>query len=365
MPSFTISAGAEPLVAPLIVQRDLRRVILLNRVVPAGSSVTFDGSTLRVEGGDAGPVRFDDDAPDVLAGVAGSWASGGAAPSVWDDPSARTDDRAVFGDRWLRLYAIAALALAEDDPVGAEAHLPLAAILPWPWLMGAGDSHWALLAADLAPDAPATPWQHLSFAPAAPVAGRAVDMRWQGRRPASFTVRFPPERCSRSGAQADPVRRAWFDEQVRRLKLAGVRYIRQEDTWRPAESLAASLEPAAGGTSVDDGATDDVPPTPPAGDGASTLPAEDDDTPIVVEPEDDAADVDAEAEVADPDAGITDGGVVPAPAPPPVDDAPAPPAVPGGVVHRTTMGACLVQGLEPLAVDDRLAWTVTRRTDGG
>lgn len=206
-PVIQITAGSNPVVAPILVQRDLRRFLLVNRVIPAGATLQVNMLTHKIRefGGSAsspGPVRTDDgQTPDLIYGAGG----------VVDDPLM---DSLPF-------------------PIVAWWTEPRQPELP---LVSAGTSHWRLLApadrtgAPVAADDTVALGQMRTRVDADGGEPAAITFRWQVERQyGAFSVvyRSPgqqdwwPSVPIPAGDWLDTQRR-WFDAQTRRLMPAGV-----------------------------------------------------------------------------------------------------------------------------------------------
>jgi hypothetical protein len=210
-PIIDIVPGAHAVVAPVFFQRDLQRLLLVNRVIPPGSTLRVDFAALTVEDvADSvslpGPVTMGGKpAPDLVFGT---------VTAGVDEPGFPALDGGPYLTVWTTsINPVPAL------PEAANAKPP-ASILDWPPLFPPGRSNWRLLAGvTQAGDVPQRE-QTLDLADLRIVPCRSeigpgeLRIRWQGQ---------------------SEVPQRWLMEQIQALKLAGVMYVDPGATALPAE----------------------------------------------------------------------------------------------------------------------------------
>jgi hypothetical protein len=232
-PVVDLKAGDHPVVLPILVQRDLRRLVLVNRFIPPGATLRVDlvnHTLMDIQGPPtlAGPVRFGITAPALLYGTAGLVSDTGAG-----DLSGPAD-RPFHVIRWLPDWQRTPGMPEVPGAPGTLDPVPSGKI-PWPELLPLGTSRWSLLVGvgpgnevpALDAEVPHTAIRALP--PTAALGPEQIQFRWIGRRLATFTVIFDEAQLCDGPAAAGPMphRKEWFQEQVRRLKLAGIIYIDQ------------------------------------------------------------------------------------------------------------------------------------------
>lgn len=209
-PVIDLQAGDRPLILPVLVQRNLKRWVLINRIIPPGAALRVDLSARP-------PAVVQLGGPACLEGPV---LHNGARPKL------------LFG---------------EGGQVGGRVTLPL---LLWKTeapavsYLGTGQSDWQLLQGrnlrGMVPEADErlSPSQVRPLV-ATPAPGMAITCYWQGRQPGSFTLRLGPELSGETPQDLPPRQKAWLAEQLGRLKQAGVAYLPE------AELEQASLKPPA------------------------------------------------------------------------------------------------------------------------
>lgn len=218
-PIIDITAVGADLTVPILFQRDLGRLILINRVIPAGATLRLDlsGASPAVTSvtGPAclpGPVRVDGGSPALVYGAGeqlGRGVTGGLRLVTWSEQTTASG-----------------LPLPAPVPGGP---------IPWSSLLGVGDSHWQLLTgctqAGAAPAAAELPLPSLRPLPLAAARTATVSFYWYGRQPGTFTVQYGDALTGEPPADVGPRRHAWLEAQLQRLKQAGLVYL-------PPEQLA-------------------------------------------------------------------------------------------------------------------------------
>ncbi len=305
IPRFTITAGASDCHCPVLVHRGLRSAVLINAVIPAGTSVTVDlrdDSAVDGTGAAVAPGPLDHDA---APGPLLLFARPGIADLSRFDPSGP--------DHLLRWYRRSQL----DGPGAVPREL--GPRLPWAELVGLGVGAWNLQLSDHQPSRGRVDAALLRFRQSTVATAPAhIAMAWDGRRLGTFTLRLDTQHLSRAGDGELHYRRAWLHEQIERLKLAGTIYIKPEDT------AAGQISPSPGD------ALADAPGHGEVGSLGGGTGGESD------------ADTD------------TDSGSTPAPTPPPV-------LLRDGELVVNHLGRIAVgSGLERIALGDRLRWTRER-----
>ncbi len=255
-PVVLITAGEHPVTLPILVQRDLRRFVLINRFIPPGATLKVDLEKHEVHDvtGPAtlqGPVMINDEpAPNLIYGTGGI--AGDIRAYRLTDPPPRQDAARPFHVvRWNKQYRTGHDIPLVPGPPGTSDPVPIANI-PWPPLLGIGLSRWRLLVGvnqhGLVPTLDETiDINQVRPVPATPQTGPAkIDFTWIGRRLATFTVIVPEEHLCGGPAPAGKLkhREGWLRDQIMRLKLAGVIYIEPSATaLMPEADPGASEEP--------------------------------------------------------------------------------------------------------------------------
>lgn len=265
-PVVDIEAGDRPVVLPVLVQRPLRRLFLVNRVIPPGSAIRVDLRDMTVthlRGAAAllGSVTLSDGRqPDLLFGTGGL--IGDPLANQLSGPDVRTFHVLRWSPNFRRGEGIPVVpgvpkGAAPPDPV------PIANI-PLPPLLGFGRTHWRLMAGrNLAGEIPdldePLPSGDLRVAPLSQSNAPArVRFRWRGGKIGTFTVRFPEQQLADGPDPQAPMahRAQWLKEQIERIKPAGVIYLEQgapelaaeppgrEEDWSPALHLWDAVWPA-------------------------------------------------------------------------------------------------------------------------
>ncbi|MDB4896880.1 MAG: hypothetical protein JWN15_3142, partial [Firmicutes bacterium] len=233
-PIVEIVAGDHPVAVPILVQRDLRRLVLINRFIPPGATLRVDlvAHTLTDIAGPVtleGPVRYNETTPPLLYGTGGLVHDTGAGDL--SGPATRPFHLV----RWHKTRRREEGMPEVPGPPGSMAHVPIAN-LPWPALLPLGSSRWSLLVGvgrdNEAPELDAQlPHTLVRALPATVGLGpQAIRFGWSGRRLATFTLRFDQAHLCDGPSPAGLMqhRAAWLREQVERLKLAGVIYLAQD-----------------------------------------------------------------------------------------------------------------------------------------
>ena len=229
-PIVTIWAPEDHAVSlPSLVQRDLRRAVLINRLIPAGGALQVDLNqftlTDLVEGKPSQPVL--NDQPALLFGTGGTLGENrlGPAPPPF---------------RLLRWYTLSQLEplFAAGDP--ADLIDPTAdGKLPWPNLL-----------TPLLPDREPVRWRLLLgnaklglVNPTKATTVAKIDFTMIGRRPGTFSLLYE-DRWVLGTDEVKPLthRAAWLQEQIDRLKLAGVIHLRP-DQIEPSEWNLPAAKP--------------------------------------------------------------------------------------------------------------------------
>lgn len=262
-PVVDIHAGGEPFALPVLVQHDLRRFILVNRLLPPGAAVRVDLTARTVT--DIGAVPSWSGsltlggaaAPDLLFGSAGLTDDGTAGHLSGVDADAIAQ-RPYHLLRWNRnVRAEENLPEVPGEP-GSMGQVPGDG-LPWVPLVPIGQSRWSLqkgVGGSGEPPSIGIPSQAENLR-VVPLDGTEAPLRvvfgWTGRRLGTFTIRFDPGQLW-NGDPADAAEQArresraargfgWLKEQVERLKLAGIVYLDQSEL---APKLEAPAVPEAG-----------------------------------------------------------------------------------------------------------------------
>ncbi|MFZ5824103.1 MAG: hypothetical protein ACOY94_07235 [Bacillota bacterium] len=236
-PIVDIAAGEHPVTVPILVQRDLRRLLLINRRIPPGASLRVDLQTHTVHdvSGPAtlqGPVTIGGaPAPDLVYGT-GGLAGDVRAYRLTDPPPRQEAARPFHVLRWNKEYRTGPEIPEVPGPPGTSDPVPFFNI-PWPPLLGLGTSRWRLMVGvnqlGLTPTLDETvDLKQLRPVPATAALGpERIRFRWVGRRLATFTVIVPEAQLCDGPAPAGKMshRADWLREQIMRLKLAGVIYI--------------------------------------------------------------------------------------------------------------------------------------------
>ncbi|HWI61734.1 MAG TPA: hypothetical protein VNT75_07855 [Symbiobacteriaceae bacterium] len=228
-PVVEIEAGAHDVWFPILVQRGLRRLVLVNRMLPAGCRVRVDLVThtlLHVGGPPAVPTGLivppaEAGGPNLIYGTGALLGESGVSGHPQVVPA-----------HVLKWYRPEDVIIGSDQPLapgpkGAIAEPP--AQLSWPSLLGDGTSQWRLLVGENANGGAFAPNQLIPLAqvrpvPPTPTTGpKQVTFLWEGRQLGTFTLVIDPARLAQG-------RRAWLEEQLQRLKLAGVLYVPWEKT---------------------------------------------------------------------------------------------------------------------------------------
>jgi|GEM_PF-3933985 len=251
-PVVMLTAGERPVAVPILLQRDLRRFVLINRFIPPGATLKVDLEKHEVHDltGPAtlqGPVTIaGEPAPDLVYGTGGI--AGDVRAYRLTDPPPRQDAARPFHVvRWNKQYRTGADIPMVPGPPGTSDPVPIANI-PWPPLLGIGLTRWRLLVGvnpqGFVPTLDQTiDLSELRPVPATPETGPAkIDFTWIGRRLATFTVLVPEEQLCDGPAPAGKMkhRATWLQDQIMRLKLAGVIYIDPSAT-----ALVPEPEPGA------------------------------------------------------------------------------------------------------------------------
>lgn len=236
-PTVDITAGDWPVVVPILVQRDLRRLVMINRFIPPGATFRVDlqNHTVRDLSGPAtlrGPVTIGGDPGPALIYGTGGLVGDVRAYRLSDPPPRDGAARPFHLIRWHRQIRTGPEIPEVPGPPGTTDSVPIANI-PWPPLLGLGTSRWRLLlGVNEKGFAPALDERvevnQLRTLPATPETGPArIRFRWVGRRLATFTVIVPEQHLcdGPTGTGKMKHRAEWLQEQIMRLKLAGVVYI--------------------------------------------------------------------------------------------------------------------------------------------
>ncbi|MDF2629566.1 MAG: hypothetical protein K0R39_3397 [Symbiobacteriaceae bacterium] len=239
-PVIEIEAGAVPVPFPILVQRNLRRLVLVNRFLPPGCRVRVD-LVNHVLTDVSGPAS-------LMTGLIVPPAEAGGPDLIYGTgallgESAVSGHPAVPPAHVLRWYLPGKVLFGTDQPLVPG---PLGAVVPapgelsWPSLLGDGTSHWRLLVGAVLDGGPVAPNQLLPLAklravlPTAATGPAKVIFTWEGRQLGTFTMLIDPARLP--GA-----RRPWLEEQIRRLKLAGILYLPWEETTLTLDMLDGQL----------------------------------------------------------------------------------------------------------------------------
>jgi hypothetical protein len=254
-PVIDIHAGAEPVVLPILVQRDLRRFVLVNRFIPPGAVLRIDmqNRSLQQIAGPlclTGPVRMNATSPpvDLLYGTGGLL--GDPLLSQLSGPLTRPFHLL----RWSDTARTGSNLPEVPGPVGSDNPAPWFS-MPMPPLLGWGYSHWRLMLGanrdGLAPvlgENLIIQDQDLTTQPVTAANGPAkIIFRWLGGQPGTFTVRFPERFLSNepNPTRALPHRVRWLHEQIGRTRPAGVIWYDQN-----APELTPQLPEPVGGPPV-------------------------------------------------------------------------------------------------------------------
>ncbi|MBK5926175.1 hypothetical protein [Rhodobaculum claviforme] len=215
-PVFEIAVSA-PFGPFALIQRDLGRVVVVNRHLPAGGALRIDIARMRWEHlagartTTRGAAELHGTRHDLLAGIAAIaddsvFASAGADPSAGHALDLRPRGGVAFTG-------------ALVDPVDRDAPLPADAPIPMPSLLGEGLSRWRLAALDLSAT---TDVLRAPFRPVLQRAQISLSAVWVGRRPGEFALRLPPGALAPGADDAAQGHRAdWLDRMVDRFRLAG------------------------------------------------------------------------------------------------------------------------------------------------
>ncbi|MFZ5816343.1 MAG: hypothetical protein ACOY93_13770 [Bacillota bacterium] len=236
-PVVEITAGERPVTLPILLQRDLRRLVLVNRFIPPGATLRVDLQHHQIQDLDGpatlqGPVTMGGaPAPDLLYGT-GGLAGDNRAWRLTDPPPRQSAARPFHLVRWSKQIRTGPDIPEVPGPPGSADPVPIANI-PWPPLLGLGTSRWRLLVGanpqGLLPALDeALELSDLRPLPATVQTGPAsIRFHWIGRRLATFTVLVPEEQlCDGPVPSGKMKHRAdWLREQIHRLKLAGVLYL--------------------------------------------------------------------------------------------------------------------------------------------
>ncbi|MFC5704142.1 hypothetical protein ACFPVX_22880 [Cohnella faecalis] len=215
-PVIDITAGANPLVAPILAQRDTGFLLLVNRIIPPGGTIRIDtaASAVRDFGGSPssdGPVLMPDGtAPPLLCGTG----------AILDDE--RSNKLSESDGTPLRLvhWSAAKIESAPLLPKGTSS-----------WrLLQVARSNAESLAADVAPNAAEKGILVADLTTSFPdPAGcpKSVTFRWDiAPIPASFTVAYRADHQSSWYPEAPLAPNvSWLRNQINRLKPAGVAYL--------------------------------------------------------------------------------------------------------------------------------------------
>ncbi|MEM7586320.1 MAG: hypothetical protein AAF560_23210 [Acidobacteriota bacterium] len=231
-PRIRLLAGGSGLRLPVLVQHDLQRAVLINRIMRPGCVLEVDlvqRQLFELSPADAqsepGNLRFRHlPAPPLLFGTGAILGDSALARGPQDPPA-----------HALRWYL--------ENELNPEAEAPLVGDraapdnLPWPGLLPLGTSQWSLLSVELGTTAPTLAIEGLRLRPRRIGEGPSrIEMRWRGRRPGTFALRFEPRHLSRVGDKPRTYRRSWFFEQVDRLQLAGTVRVAPEELAPAVES---------------------------------------------------------------------------------------------------------------------------------
>lgn len=200
-PVIKIAAGPAPVTLPILAQLDRGQLLLVNRFLPPGASLTVDLEQMRLKDEPGprclrGPLETDED---LLLGTADF--IGEPLPAkgiVWE--------RAIAGIPWLtfglsRWRLLLGVTMAGRPPALTD-RLPAAQIRAIP------------------------AWEGDHGLPAP----REIEVRWRGRRAGTFTILFRPVGSQEWQGTGYVLQPAWFREQVERLKPAGTLYLDPADT---------------------------------------------------------------------------------------------------------------------------------------
>ncbi|TJY42624.1 hypothetical protein E5161_07160 [Cohnella pontilimi] len=243
-PIIDIKAGSHPVVLPVVVNQDLRRLVLVNRFIPPGATLRVDLNEYKVMdlAGPStlpGPLLHEGQpAPNLLYGTGGLTGDGEA--ELLSGEAAKP----FHVLKWHTEHRRDADMPQVPGPPGSLRPVPDDGI-PWPPLVTIGTSRWRLMRGikmdGVAPElAEALEHSTLRVMPQNAASGPAeLTFWWIGRRLATFTVQFD-EKLLWDAEGADPKekdrlkqwkdrRKIWFREQIERLKLAGVLYVDQDD----------------------------------------------------------------------------------------------------------------------------------------
>lgn len=201
-PVIEIVAGARPVVLPVLYQRSVQRLLLINREIPPGGSIQVDLEEASVQDLSDTPSRpaallmGGNQAPPLLYGAVAAGLDDGAM--ILDDP----------GGAGLVYWARAVNPVPFVPPMTGNGEMP--ATLPWPPLFPPGDSSWRLMSGVTQSGAPPQ-----SDAPVELTQLRVVPCQAQNA-PGELRIRW-------QGQSNAP--HQWLMEQVQALKLAGVMYV--------------------------------------------------------------------------------------------------------------------------------------------
>lgn len=214
---------------PILVQLDLRRLILINRTIPAGQLLRVDLSEMQVADGDPSrpSTKVLDWEDDLLFATGGFLNGDFPGPDL--PPYNLGSKTPAF--RTLGWVKAAKLVRTKDQKQLLDGRTYKDGTLPWPHLLrpyqiGANRMRktvrWRLMQGQNL----STPGQtHVRPVPATfPV---DVTFWTGGRRPGTFSLFYNPRWVSGPQNEA-PHRAAWLQEQIERLKLVGVTYVPQE-----------------------------------------------------------------------------------------------------------------------------------------
>lgn len=254
-PTVEIAAGAHPVALPILVQRDLRRLVLINRFIPPGGLVRVDLQNHTVEdlSGPAtlqGPVTISGaPAPDLIYGT------GGLVDDIrayrLSDPPPRQDAARPFHIiRWNKQHRLGPDIPEVPGPPGTMDPVPIANI-PWPPLLGMGLSRWRLLVGMNPQGVQPALGETIDLNAVRPLPATAATgpaslrFHWVGRRLATFTVMLPDAHLCDGPVPAGKMkhRADWLREQIMRLKLAGVLYIDPSATALMEDEAEPVVEP--------------------------------------------------------------------------------------------------------------------------
>lgn len=274
-PVIEIEAGDHTVYMPVIVQHNLRRLVLVNRILYRGSGIRIDLGRYELDPAAARRRGIDIGGPDPVLRFdrAGHWARQLRPPTrfvpmtmagLQGGRTERVPDR-MYGTAGLlgrsrvsgkMPYPPAhVLRWYKRELLNWGSHLPPVPGVPgstdgaperlsWPSLLGEGRSEWELLVCTDRRGGTIDPRETISLErlhPVPPDPGstpKLIRVRWIGRRAGSFTILVDPAELSHGHPHGPlPHRADWLREQAERLKPAGVNYIPQDETILSAAAL--------------------------------------------------------------------------------------------------------------------------------